>query len=137
MKKTMSLFAATAMAASTMFALPRKAVDMTVSGYTGASTLANFPVLVRISPERISGFSYADCAADGADIAFEDAQGNALDHEIDTWRPFARSSCSAPSTTRSSTSSRTSAMPGSIRVSGWRDAASILTRRPLCATIMV
>ena len=85
MKKTMSVFAAAAMAASTMFALPRKAVDMTVSGYTGASTLANFPVLVRISPERISGFSYADCATDGADIAFEDAQGNALDREIDTW----------------------------------------------------
>ena len=85
MKKTLSVFAAAAMAASTLFALPRKAVDITVSGYTGASTLENFPVLVRISPERISGFSYADCAADGRDIAFADANGNALDREIDTW----------------------------------------------------
>ena len=85
MKKTMSVFAAAAMAASVSFALPRKAVDITVSGYTGTSTLANFPVLVRISPERISGFSYADCAADGRDIAFVDAEGNALDREIDTW----------------------------------------------------
>ena len=76
---------ATAVAALSAFALPRKSVDIAVSGYTGASTLANFPVLVRISPQRISGFSYADCAADGRDIAFEDANGNALDREIDTW----------------------------------------------------
>ncbi len=74
-----------AVTALSAFATPRKAVDFTVSGYTGASTLANFPVLVRISPERISGFSYADCAADGADIAFTDANGNALAREIDTW----------------------------------------------------
>ena len=73
--------------ASSLCATPQKSVDITVSGYTGASPLANFPVLVRISPERISGFSYADCAAGGADIAFEDAEGNALDREIDTWDP--------------------------------------------------
>ena len=85
MNKTTSVLMAAAMAASVSFALPRKAAEITVSGYTGASPLANFPVLVRISPTRISGFSYADCAAGGADIAFTDAQGNALDREIDTW----------------------------------------------------
>ena len=87
MKKTMSVFMTVAMAASVSFALPRKAAEFTVSGFTSTATLRNFPVLVRISPERISGFSYADCAADGRDIAFRDAQGNALAREIDTWDP--------------------------------------------------
>ncbi len=76
-----------ALAATMSLAAPRKAADITVSGYTGSTPLENFPVLVRISPERIFGFSYADCVADGRDIAFEDAQGNALDREIDTWNP--------------------------------------------------
>ena len=87
MNKTTSVFMAAALAAAVSLAAPRKAADITVSGYTGASTLENFPVLVRISPARISGFSYADCAAGGADVAFHDAQGNALDREIDTWEP--------------------------------------------------
>ena len=84
MKKSWAIVSAVLVAASA-FALPRKAAEITVSGYSGSTPLANFPVLVRISPERISGFSYADCAADGADVAFTDAQGNALDREIDTW----------------------------------------------------
>ncbi len=33
-----------------------KSVEMTVSGYAGTSTLANFPVLVRLS--RAGGFSF-------------------------------------------------------------------------------
>ena len=85
MNKTTSVFMTAAMAALSSFAAPQKAADITVSGYTGASTLENFPVLVRISPTRISGFSYADCAADGADVAFTDAQDNTLPREIDTW----------------------------------------------------
>ena len=56
----------------------------TLSGYTGASTLEGFPVLVRIS-ESISGFSYAHCAAGGADLRFTDADGNLIPHEIETW----------------------------------------------------
>ena len=87
MKKTTTVFMAAAMAASVSFAAPQKAADLVVSGYTGSTPLENFPVLVRISPTRISGFSYADCAADGRDIAFEDAQGNVLAREIDTWNP--------------------------------------------------
>jgi hypothetical protein len=58
---------------------------VTASGYTGASTLADFPVLVRISPSAINGFSYADCAAGGADISFALADETPLPHEIDTW----------------------------------------------------
>lgn len=73
------------MAASLAFAAPQKAAEITVSGYTGASTLENFPVLVRISEAGISGFSYADCASEGADISFKDASGTTLDFDIDTW----------------------------------------------------
>ena len=66
-------------------AAPKYYAKLTASGYSGESTLANFPVLVRISPEKISGFSYDDCAANGADISFKGADGTTLAHEIDTW----------------------------------------------------
>ena len=56
----------------------------TVSGYQGTTALEGFPVLIRLS-ESISGFSYADCAAYGADLRFTDATGGLLPHEIDTW----------------------------------------------------
>lgn len=61
-------------------------VDFTVgSGYTGTSTLENFPVLVRISDATISGLNWNDFAANGADIRFADENGVILAHEIDTW----------------------------------------------------
>jgi hypothetical protein len=64
-----ALFAA--LFASSLFALPLKQAKLTVSGYQGGETaLENFPLLVRISPERISGFRYDDCALDGSDISF-------------------------------------------------------------------
>ena len=66
---------------------PLRCATLTVTGYTGDNALTNFPVLVRVSPSRIQGFSYDDCAAGGADIAFSDAGGNVLDREIDTWDP--------------------------------------------------
>ena len=49
--------------------------------------LTNFPVLVRISSENFSGFSYGDmfASATGRDIAFTDAQGRGLAYDIDTW----------------------------------------------------
>ena len=53
---------------------------VTFSGYAGASDLENFPALVRL-PADIS----ARCVANGADIRFADADGNLLNHEIDTW----------------------------------------------------
>ena len=62
-----------------------KSVEMTVSGYAGSSTLADFPVLVRLAAGSPTGFDYADCAANGSDIRFADAAGNLIPHEIDTW----------------------------------------------------
>jgi len=60
--------------------------SVTVSNAT-AATLCDFPVLVRLSPARLGGFSYADCAADGSDIRFVDSSGLVMDHEIDCWNP--------------------------------------------------
>ena len=55
---------------------------ITFSGYSGASTLSDFPALVRIP----SGSPiYAASALDGRDIRFADALGNLVPHEIDTW----------------------------------------------------
>ncbi|MBQ6137341.1 MAG: DUF2341 domain-containing protein, partial [Kiritimatiellae bacterium] len=60
-------------------------VDVTFSGYSGGSALADFPVLVRLSP-NIIGFSYADFSLpNGGDLRFYDESGNMLSHEIDTW----------------------------------------------------
>ena len=60
---------------------------ITVSGYAGSETLTDFPVLVRLSPTTVSGFSYADCAADGRDIRFATTDGTPLPFEIDMWNP--------------------------------------------------
>ena len=59
---------------------------LTVDGYTGAETLTNVPVLVRLST-AISGFDYNDFASQssGADLAFFDANGRRLAYEIDEW----------------------------------------------------
>ena len=60
---------------------------LTVDGYTGAETLTNVPVLVRLST-AISGFDYNDFASpsNGADLAFFDANERRLAYEIDEWR---------------------------------------------------
>ena len=60
-----------------------KSVEMTVSGYAGTTTLANFPVLVRLS--RAGGFSFADFSDPASELRFADASGNSLDFEVDTW----------------------------------------------------
>ena len=59
---------------------------LTVDGYTGAETLTNVPVLVRLS-SAISGFDYNDFArpGNGADLAFFDAHERRLAYEIDEW----------------------------------------------------
>ena len=72
--------------------LAKSVATITVSGYSGSTTLTDFPVLVRISPDKISGFSYAACKDGGADIAFTSADGTTVyDHEIDTWDPSGES----------------------------------------------
>ena len=68
---------------TTLFA--KKSV-LTISGYSGSTTLANFPVLVRLAANSPDGFDYADCAADGSDLRFADANGDLIPHEIDTWK---------------------------------------------------
>lgn len=61
-------------------------VDITVLYDPGANVISDFPALVRLSPSGISGFDYAYFkSATGADLAFYDAKGNHLPHEIDTW----------------------------------------------------
>ena len=58
-----------------------------VAKYAGETTLENFPVLVRISPQNIEGFDYALCRADGSDIRFVDGSGTAIGFEIEQWNP--------------------------------------------------
>ncbi len=57
-----------------------KGALFTVAGYTGASTLSGFPVLVRIAENSPSGFSYDDrqSKSTGADIAFVGMDGTGL-----------------------------------------------------------
>ena len=60
--------------------------SVTFTGYTGSETLSDFPVLVKVSEDSPTGFSYADCLkANGGDLRFADAAGNLLASEIDTW----------------------------------------------------
>ena len=73
-----------------LLAAPLRILPLTVTGYTGTETLTDFPVLVRLS-EQIEGFSYADCAPDGADVSFTLEDGTALAREIDTWDPHGES----------------------------------------------
>ena len=49
-----------------------------------ATALENFPVLVRISPTAIDGFSYAACPM-ASHLWFTDAGGTTLPFEVDTW----------------------------------------------------
>ena len=60
-------------------------VQYTVNGYAGTEALTNFPVLVRLAANSPVAFTYDDCAANGSDIRFKDAEGNLIPHEIDTW----------------------------------------------------
>ena len=75
-----------ALAPSVALAVPRWRAEIGVAGYTGTAPLTNFPVLVRLSETAVSGFRYADCAADGADFAFSSADGEtAFPREIESW----------------------------------------------------
>ena len=56
---------------------------LTVAGRVDG-TLRDFPLLVRIDKDHVTGWESA-ASADGSDIRFADAQGNLLPHEIDTW----------------------------------------------------
>lgn len=61
-------------------------LQLKTSGYTGEETLQNFPLLVRLSSEKIDGFDYSFFQADGKDMQFTNEDGSVIyKHEIDTW----------------------------------------------------
>ncbi|MCE9615408.1 MAG: DUF2341 domain-containing protein [Lentisphaerae bacterium] len=65
-----------------------KSAEITFSGYTGSSTLNNFPVLVRLSAAGVGGFAYSAFGdpLNGGDLRFTDEAGTQwLPHEIDRW----------------------------------------------------
>ena len=69
--------------------LKRVPISVSSSGQSalGGNSANDVPVLVRIS-ESMPGFSYADMAADGSDLAFGVENGGVLTiypHEIETW----------------------------------------------------
>jgi hypothetical protein len=63
----------------------RKYVTFSATGYDGTETLRNFPVLVHLSSETVTGFSYED--VDPSLIRFAAADGTLLAHEIEKWNP--------------------------------------------------
>ncbi len=80
---SLSLFALSAALFATLPATAAQpgTATLTVSGYTGTSTLADFHVLVRV-PSAIS----LQCGQDGSALRFYAADGvTELAHEIDTW----------------------------------------------------
>ena len=58
---------------------------LTVGGYAGEETLANFPVLVKFAKDAPVGFDYSQFQPGQTALSFEDASGNKLAYEIDTW----------------------------------------------------
>ena len=65
--------------------LLQKYSTITVGGYAGSTTLANFPVLVKLAEGSPVGFTYDDCKNDGSDLRFTDASGVTIPHEVETW----------------------------------------------------
>ena len=64
-----------------------KSVAFTVSGYTGSSTLKDFPVAVRVADGSPAGFRY-EAMADpscGAELRFADGAGHSLPYEVECW----------------------------------------------------
>ena len=67
--------------------------QITFSGYTNGAGLVDFPVLVRLSPTNVPGFSYSQFVSPntGADLRFTSAGGAELPFEIDQWNPSGQS----------------------------------------------
>ena len=87
-----ALSAATLLACGTAGAATyAKKLDITAAGVPENVTLTDFPLLVRLS-ESIDGFSYQDfLGTGGSDIRFEDASGNPLAYDVDTWNELGES----------------------------------------------
>ena len=85
-----ALLCATSACADTPVDWTKYAHSFTVkfSGYSGTTTLTDFPVLVRISESRIAFPLYAKCKVpDGGDLRFSDASGTLLSSEVECWNP--------------------------------------------------
>ena len=64
----------------------QRSMPLRFKGYEGASTLTNFPALIKLNDGCGNNrFRYSECAAGGADLLFTDESGNILNHEIETW----------------------------------------------------
>ena len=84
-----ALFGATAACADTPdWTKYKHSFTVSFSGYSGTTTLTDFPVLVRISEARIAYPIYAKCKVpDGGDLRFSDASGTLLSSEVECWNP--------------------------------------------------
>ena len=58
--------------------------EITAPGFSGTTTITNFPLLVKISANQPVGFTYA-AVESGDDIHFYDESGTALAADCDTW----------------------------------------------------
>ena len=98
MKNTSMLFAGTLFLAALLPAVSDTInpgdfdyrAPVTFPGYTLSGSLANFPVLVRLTASD-GGFSYATASADGSDIRFTLADGTILPSEVALWNPVGES----------------------------------------------
>jgi len=65
-----------------------------VTGYTGTESLADFPMLVRLSPASLPGFAYDQMLSPPhGDLRFSTPNGEqVLSHEVETWDPLGTSS---------------------------------------------
>lgn len=69
------------------FGLYARKAYITFDGYAGASTLTNFPVLVKIS-DGVGGFLYsASLKPNGGDVRFSLGDGIELPSEVASWNP--------------------------------------------------
>ena len=63
-----------------------KSATLSATGYSGTETITGFPALVKLSAtDDAYGFSYSDCVSGKDDLWFEDADGNLIPHDVDTW----------------------------------------------------
>lgn len=73
-------------------ALWSRSAPLQVDGYTGAGTLADFPVLVRLSSALVPGFDPAEMLSPPhGDLRFSTPDGRILAHEVERWDPFGTS----------------------------------------------
>ncbi|MDA3924940.1 MAG: hypothetical protein PF904_09610 [Kiritimatiellae bacterium] len=63
-------------------------MDAALSGYSGSSTLSDFPCVLRLS-EDLPGFKYSTFSSpdDGGDLRITDIYGHQLLYEIEKWDP--------------------------------------------------